>query len=55
VGWILEVFKYMGFRVISHTLVSEREQSPNEADLPREAEKYGVRIHVKGYCTEAVK
>lgn len=51
----LEVFKHTGFRVISHTLVSEREESPDEADLPREADKYGVRIHLKEYCTEAVK
>lgn len=51
----LEVFKRAGFRVISHTLVNEREQSPDEADLPREADKYGVEIHRKEYCTEAVK
>jgi len=51
----LEIFKRAGFRVIGHDLVSEREQSPDEADLPREADKYGVRIHLKEYCTEAVK
>jgi len=51
----LEVFKHVGFKVICNTLLKERELSPDEGDLPREADKYGVRLHVKLYCTEVTK
>jgi len=51
----LEVFKGAGFKVINHTLCVQRELSPDEGDLPKEAYKYGVRLHSKEYCTEAIK
>ena len=51
----LEVFKRVGFKVICNTVLKERELSPDEGDLPREADKYGVRLHVKEYCTEVIK
>jgi len=50
-----EVFKKAGFDVVSHELFVERELSPDEGDLPREANKHGVRLHVIEYCTEAIK
>jgi len=51
----LEVFKRVGFKVICKPLLKERELSPSEGDLPGEADKYGVRLHVKLYCTEVTK
>jgi len=43
------------FQVVSHELFTERELSPDEGDLPKEANKHGVRLHVKEYYTEAAK
>jgi len=51
----LEVFKHVGFKVISNTVLGERELIPSEGDLPREADKYGVRLHITNYCTEVIK
>jgi len=51
----LEVFKHVGFKVICNTVLRERELSPKEGDLPGEADKYGVRLHMKNYCTEVTK
>jgi ubiquinone/menaquinone biosynthesis C-methylase UbiE/uncharacterized protein YbaR (Trm112 family) len=50
-----EAFKKAGFDVVSHELFVERELSPDEGDLPGEANKHGVRLHVIEYCTEAIK
>jgi len=51
----LKIFKRVGFELIGNTLQGERELSPNEGDLPKEADKHGVRLHVKEYCTELTK
>jgi len=51
----LQTFKQVGFKEIGNTLEAERELSPNEGGLPGEASKYGVRLYVKQYCTEAIK
>jgi len=50
-----EVFKKAGFNVVSNELFVERKLSPDEGDLPGEANKHGIRLHVKEYCTEAIK
>lgn len=50
-----EVFEHVGFEVIGNTFFREREMPQNEGELSREADKYGVRLHAKIYCTEAVK
>jgi ubiquinone/menaquinone biosynthesis C-methylase UbiE/uncharacterized protein YbaR (Trm112 family) len=51
----LQAFEQVGFKEIENTLETERELSPDEGGLPGEAAKYGVKLHVKQYCTEAVK
>ena len=50
-----ETFEQSGFDVISHKLLKERELSPEQGDLAREADKHGVRLRVIHYCTEARK
>jgi len=51
----LDAFKSVGFKVISHSFLAERELSPEEGGLPSEANKYGVRLHQKTCCTEVIK
>ena len=52
---LAEVLKRVGFKVLSNEFRSERELSPDEGELPREAAKYGVRLRIKHYATVAVK
>ena len=51
----LDAYKSVGFKVISHNFLVEREMSLKAGDLPREGDKYGVRLHAKIYCTEVIK
>jgi SAM-dependent methyltransferase len=51
----LGAFERAGFKVISNSLEGGRELSPDEGEFPGEAARYGVRIHVREYCTEAIK
>jgi ubiquinone/menaquinone biosynthesis C-methylase UbiE/uncharacterized protein YbaR (Trm112 family) len=51
----LQAFKQVGFKEIGNTVEAERELSPDEGGLPGEAAKYGVRLRVRQYCTEAIK
>lgn len=51
----LDSFKKSGFKVVSNDILRERALSPDEGEQPKEAEKYGVRLHVKEYITELIK
>jgi len=52
---LAEVLKKIGFEILSNELYNERELSPDEGGLPREAAKYGVRLRIRFYTTVAVK
>jgi len=51
----LDAYKSVGFKVVSHNFLAKTDMSPQEGDLPKEAYKYGVKLHAKVYCTEATK
>lgn len=51
----LEAFKKVGFKINANTFLKEKELKPEEGDLPRVANEYGVKLRVRHYCTEATK
>lgn len=50
-----DAFKQAGFKVVSHILLGESEVPPDQSVRAHEAARYGAKLRLRNYRTEAIK